>query len=276
MKFSIVTISFNQAKYLRECIESVLSQNGVDIEYIVVDPGSTDGSREIIESYGDRIVRVFEKDNGPSDGLNKGFSHATGDIFCFVNSDDYLLPDALSSVLDYFISGDDIDVVLGAGRFVDSDGVIIGKATPSKFSAWLYAYGAVTLFQQGAFFRSQIFRKVGGFNSSNKICWDGELFVDFSLFGARFRTLPDMLAVFRMDGSNISSSPIYFEKLKAEHGRIFEKVVGRHAQSKDKIIRYMARFSKLLNLNYIFRRIVNFNLSSPPHVKSLRNQTIKK
>ncbi|MBK8907410.1 MAG: glycosyltransferase [Rhodospirillales bacterium] len=76
---SIVTISFNQAQYARQAVESVLSQQGDDVEYIVVDPGSTDGSREILAGYGHAIDHfVFEPDNGPADGLNKGFGRATG------------------------------------------------------------------------------------------------------------------------------------------------------------------------------------------------------
>ena len=74
MKISVVTISFNQAKFLRECIDSVLNQDYHEIEYIVVDPGSTDGSKKIIDSYGDKIIKYYEKDYGPADGLNKGFS----------------------------------------------------------------------------------------------------------------------------------------------------------------------------------------------------------
>src|SRR3546814_9345633 len=88
MRFSVVTISYNQAKFLRRAIDSVLNQSGVDLEYIVVDPGSSDDSRAIIDSYGDRIGhRVYEPDQGPADGLNKGFAHATGDIYYYLNSD---------------------------------------------------------------------------------------------------------------------------------------------------------------------------------------------
>ena len=90
MKFSIVTISYNQVKYLKQCIESVLSQQNVDIEYIIVDPGSTDGSREIINSY-QNIIKIFKKDIGPADGLNNGFKIASGDYFGFINSDDFLI-----------------------------------------------------------------------------------------------------------------------------------------------------------------------------------------
>ena len=89
MKFSVVTVSFNQRQYLEEALTSVLEQDYPAIEYIVVDPGSTDGSRELIESFRDRLASiVFEADQGAADGLNKGFQRASGDIFGFLNSDD--------------------------------------------------------------------------------------------------------------------------------------------------------------------------------------------
>jgi len=267
MKISIVTISFNQAQFLRECIESVLNQNHSVVEYIVVDPGSTDGSREIIDSYGDRIIRVYEKDSGPADGLNRGFARATGDIYGYINSDDYLLPNTLRYIAEYFSQESGVDVVSGAGKFVDANGLEIGKVTPSKFSNWLYAYGAVTLFQQGSFFRSNVFKNIGGFNVENKICWDGELFVDFYKAGAKFSCVRKDCAAFRMYGSNISSGPIYGEKLALEHSRIFEKIINR-AQSKiDPTIRLAARFIKLCDLSYLFRRVLSANYSRPPHAR---------
>src|SRR5450432_3341584 len=97
LKVSIVTISFNQAAYLEEAIRSVLDQDHPLVEYIVVDPGSTDGSRDIIERYRGRIAKVlYEPDQGPADGLNHGFAHATGDVFACLNADDLLLPRAVS------------------------------------------------------------------------------------------------------------------------------------------------------------------------------------
>jgi len=88
MRVSIVTISYNQARFLEQAIRSVINQDYPDIEYIVVDPGSTDGSRGIIEKYQNRIDKIiFDPDEGPADGLNKGFAHATGDIFGFINAD---------------------------------------------------------------------------------------------------------------------------------------------------------------------------------------------
>ena len=81
IRVTIVTLSFNQRPYLEQCLASVLSQDFGDLEYIIVDPGSTDGSRELLEEYSKRIARlILEEDKGPADGLNKAFSHATGEI----------------------------------------------------------------------------------------------------------------------------------------------------------------------------------------------------
>src|ERR1039458_1375445 len=96
-RVSIVTISFNQAEFIERTILSVLTQDYLDIEYIVVDPGSTDGSRDIIERYRSRISKIILRpDRGAADGLNNGFAEATGEIFGFLNSDDLLRPGARS------------------------------------------------------------------------------------------------------------------------------------------------------------------------------------
>jgi len=81
----------------------VLNQTDSDVEYIIVDPGSKDGSRELIDSYGNRIIKVYEPDNGPADGLNKGFMRATGEVYGFINSDDFLLPNALKQITQFFL-----------------------------------------------------------------------------------------------------------------------------------------------------------------------------
>ncbi|MEJ7608899.1 MAG: glycosyltransferase [Bryobacteraceae bacterium] len=121
MKISLVTISFNQAPFLDQAIRSVVDQTGCDFEYIVVDPGSIDGSREIIESYSDRISRIiFAPDRGAADGLNKGFAEAHGEIFGFLNSDDVL--EGVGRVTEYFGTHPDTDVVSGHSRIIDANG----------------------------------------------------------------------------------------------------------------------------------------------------------
>lgn len=237
---SIVTISFNQVRFLRECIESILSQADVDVEYIVVDPGSTDGSRELIESYGDRIIRIFERDCGPADGLNIGFSKIHSPLCGFLNSDDVLLPGALSGIEKYFAKSPHIDLATGAGQFIDEFGKPIRAIIPSKFTPWLYVYGAVSVFQQGTFFRTSAFRKTRGFNINNHTCWDGELFIDMCLKGAKTALLPQQLALFRIHSMSITGSNRLEALYLDDSARLFQKVVGRARKPRDRIVTKMA------------------------------------
>jgi glycosyltransferase involved in cell wall biosynthesis len=259
LKISVVTISCNQARFLRECIESVLSQDHRDVEYIVVDPGSTDGSREIIKTYGDRIVGVFEADTGPADGLNKGFALATGEVFGFVNSDDKLLPGALTCVARAFEARPGVDVITGCGYFIDVHGGLQRRIVPSRFAPWLYARGAVTVFQQGTFFRRTSFEQVNGFNPENRIAWDGELFLDMRLNGACFARIGDNLALFRLHADSITgsggqsdTSAVY----RAYRERIFLKAAGRKRGRIDWALDRIARVAKLVfDPRYLVHRI---------------------
>lgn len=211
MKFSIVTISYNQAQFLKEAVESVLAQrdDGVDLEYIVVDPGSTDGSRDIIREYGDDIdLVVFEPDHGPADGLSKGFRLASGDFGGYINSDDLLLPHSLKRVETFLALHPEVDVVVGDGIRRDErrNPIRERRHVSSRFSAVRYAYQSATFLQQSTFFRMDAFRAVGGFNSGNRTCWDGELLSDLSRTGFRFRNLHQDLSVFRVHQGSISGS----------------------------------------------------------------------
>jgi glycosyltransferase involved in cell wall biosynthesis len=178
MKFSLVTISFNQRQYLQEAMASVLDQDHCDLEYIVVDPGSTDGSRDLIRDYAGRLSdMIFETDNGAAEGLNKGFARATGDIFGFLNSDDVLLPGAMKSVARVFEQHPDCDIVMGNGFTINALGERIRRIRAGGFTLERYFYGGATWLQQATFFRRAAYYAAGGFNVDNRSCWDGELLV---------------------------------------------------------------------------------------------------
>jgi glycosyltransferase involved in cell wall biosynthesis len=223
---SIVTISFNQEDFLEECLLSVLSQRVPDCEYIVVDPGSTDGSCDVLARYADRIdVQILEPDRGPADGLNKGFAAATGEIFGYINADDRLLPGSLEHVQQVFVSRPDVDVICGTIRIIDRQGRASRRTrTADRFDLARYAAGICTVGQQATFFRRSAFERAGGFNPENRITWDGELLVDMALTGARFMTTTKILGDFRIYAESITGSNKHRERARMEHERVGEKI----------------------------------------------------
>lgn len=236
MKISIVTISFNQAEYLERAIRSVIDQSHKDLEYIVTDPGSTDGSREIIERYRSKIHKIlYEPDAGPADGLNKGFMHATGEIYGFLNSDDVLFPGTLEKVAAYFVAHPRVDVVSGHALIIDENDRVIRKSYSDPCSLRRYAYGASVLMQPSTFFRADAFKKVGGFNSQNKTNWDGELFVDMRIAGATFALVNEFLSGYRLQPESITSSKKADDGIREYHRRMFKKIMGRDAKAWDSV-----------------------------------------
>jgi glycosyltransferase involved in cell wall biosynthesis len=244
VKISVVTISFNQADYLKECIESVLTQDCPDVEYIIVDPGSTDGSRAIIESYGAKIIRVFECDSGPADGLNKGFSHATGDIFCYINSDDTLQPGALRAVVNAFEKNQRVDVIYAHCNIVDEGGRIIRKAYSDRFSLKSSAYGASTIIQPSTFFRSSVFKAVGGFNVQNCSNWDGEFFIDLAILGFKTQRFNAVLSNYRVHSTGITGSGRLADLHLQYEERMFKKIMRRNIRAYDRLIAFFYRAKK--------------------------------
>lgn len=222
---SVVTISFNQAAFLRACIDSVLAQKSDDIEYIVVDPGSTDGSREIIAEYGNQIdLVVSDKDGGAAEGLNNGFARASGDVLYYLNSDDTVLPGAFSEALEILQMHPMVDVVAGSGVLIDMFGMPIRKIGSDPISRRRLSYGSGILIQPSTFIRRKAFEKVGGFNPENKSNWDGELVVDLFRAGAHFLIVENLWGCYRLHGESITSS-----------GRTRDLIKGWNRRKRDKL-----------------------------------------
>src|SRR5262245_11946447 len=131
-RITVVTPSFNQAAYLEQTILSVLGQNYPNLEYIVIDGGSTDGSVDIIKKFQDGISYwISEKDRGQGHAINKGLIRATGDIVAYLNSDDYYLDGALQRVADYFVINPEVDLIHGRCRVVDESGTKVSERVGS-------------------------------------------------------------------------------------------------------------------------------------------------
>lgn len=257
MKISIVTISFNQARFLERAICSIIEQDHKDMEYIVVDPGSTDGSRDIIEHYRDKIAKIiYETDNGPADGLNKGFANAHGEIFGFLNSDDVLEPNTLSRVVECFENHPDVDVISGHSWVIDAEGNIKRRFISDRFRLSLAVYNACILSQASTFFRATAFRRACGFNSENRLTWDSELFIDMALGGARFLLVPEYWSRFRVYEDSISGSGKPLCQYKTHHERIFRKIKGYEQNTLDRCLILVAGFiRKVLNPSDTIERL---------------------
>lgn len=200
MRISIVTPSFQQAAYLEECLRSVREQDGVEVEHIVVDGGSTDGSKAIIErNAGSLAWWCSGKDGGQSDAINKGLAHATGEVFGWLNSDDALLPGALRRVADAFDA--DPGLLVFGGRVVhrEADG-------ERPFMALNDAHDEHQLFrdpvinQPATFLRMDVVKAIGGVDPALRYVMDLELWWQllFRHGTAHLRFEPVELAVFRL------------------------------------------------------------------------------
>lgn len=237
MRVSIVTISFNQGAFLERTILSVLNQDYPSVEYILIDAGSTDQTRTIIEKYRRSFsVVVIERDQGPADGLNKGFSLATGEIFGFLNADDVLYEGTLSRVGQFFRDHPLVDVVSGHCAVIGEDDKLKRFSYSDRFSLLLHAYGASNLMQPSTFFRAEAYREAGGFNVGNRSNWDAELFVDMALHGARFGRLKAVLSGYRLHSASITQSRRLHDLIRQYNDSAFLRIIGRKRRPFDRFL----------------------------------------
>ena len=196
-KISVVTPSFNQAPFLEETIQSVLSQGYPDLEYIVMDGGSTDGSMEIIGKYVDRLADwKSAKDGGQADAIRTGFERATGEILCWLNSDDTIAPGTLRTVGEFFAAHPDVDLVYGDLNLVDAEGKRLYTARP-LLRLGILVYENAFIPQQAMFWRRSLYERVDGVDPKLRFAMDFDLVIRFLLAGATVRKLPGVLANYR-------------------------------------------------------------------------------
>lgn len=175
---SIVTPSYNQARYLEATLRSVLDQDYPHIEYIVVDGGSTDGSVGILEKYASRLAWwVSEKDQGQTDAVNKGFARARGEILAWINSDDTYEPGAVAAAVSFLRDRPEVGLVYGDAYYIDEDGRVIGRFPAAQTDYHRLRRGYVHVPQQAAFFRADLWRQVGPLDPSFYFAMDYDLWV---------------------------------------------------------------------------------------------------
>ena len=177
---SFVIPTRNHAAFLRRAIDSCLAQGIEGAEVLVVDGASTDGTREILESYGTRIRWLSEPDRGQSDAVNKGIAMASGEIIAWLNSDDYYADEAVvRRVLAAFSAEPTLDIAYGHGQMVDVQGRPIRpyRARPIATPRDILVHPASPLLQPAAFFRRRVFLEAGGLDLSLHFAMDYELWI---------------------------------------------------------------------------------------------------
>jgi len=245
LRLSVVTISLDQAPFLERALRSVLDQADVEVEYIVVDAGSSDGSREILERYRSRLAAlILEPDDGPADGLNKGFALATGDVLGYLNADDAYLPGALGRAAAALEADPSADVVYAHGYLVDAERGLVRRLRSTTFDPRRYVRGGVTVVQQATFVRRSGFEAVGGFNAANRTSWDAELLVDLALSGRRLELVDEYWGVFTIHSRSITGTGSNGAAYRDDSRRLFERVIGRSPSDVDRALSVAARLEK--------------------------------
>jgi glycosyltransferase involved in cell wall biosynthesis len=223
-RITIITPSFNQAPFLEETIRSVLDQGYPNLQYGVIDGGSTDGSADIIQRYRDRLdFAVIEKDNGQTEAINKGLKRADGDIVGWLCSDDTLLPGSLNTLAKHFAQHPGDDWLAGAVRVIDIKGNPTGKVRPSGTftlpGVLLRSHERpFNLPQPGVFWRRSLHDELGLLDESLHYCMDFEFWLRLIESGRRPTLIDAELSTYRLhETSKSCAMPMGFTK---EHVRI--------------------------------------------------------
>ena len=214
MKISIITTNYNTSKYLEKTILSVLNQKGdFDLEYIITDGGSTDGSLEIIKQYKNRIKYISEKDKGQSDGINKGLRMATGDVVAFLNADDIYTEGTLNKVAKYFKKNPDCMWLTGYCKIIDENGKEIRKYITEYKNSKLRRFSFNQLLiedsisQPATFWKRELLDEFGYLDESLHFAMDQDLWARFAK-KYRLHLLKDYLSEFRFTSDTKTGSSI--------------------------------------------------------------------
>ncbi|MBM3982108.1 MAG: glycosyltransferase [Planctomycetes bacterium] len=194
---SIVTPSYNQGAFVRRTIDSVLGQDYPHIDYQVIDGGSTDGTLDVLKSYGPRLNWVSEKDRGQTHAINKGMARATGSIRAYLNSDDLLRPGAVRRVVEHFADRPNCDLVYGRDAFVDAGDryLMMYPTAPYSFEALT---GCCCISQPATFWRARLAARLGPFDENLKLVMDYDYWLRAACAGAAIEHIPDVLAHTRL------------------------------------------------------------------------------
>lgn len=238
---SIVTPSYQHARYLAATMDSVLNQTYPKIEYIVIDGGSSDGSIDIIRARADRLAYwESEPDRGQTDAINKGFARATGQIMAWLNSDDTYEPEAVAQAVAYLTDHPEVGLVYSEANFIDEHGRVIGRFPAAQTDYTRLRRGYVHIPQQAAFWRADLFRKVGPLDENLYFAMDYDLWCKLAAV-SEIKYLPGReWANFRLHGDS---------KTIAEDDRCWPEMIEVHR-------REGGSWFSIITIKYVLRKLL--------------------
>jgi glycosyltransferase involved in cell wall biosynthesis len=238
MLISIVTPSHNQAHYIEETIQSVLSQGYPQIEYLIVDGGSTDDTVNIIKKYEDKLAWwTTEKDGGQTDAINKGFAYASGDILAWINSDDTYEPGAVAAAVRDLHEHPEVGMVYGDCNYINESGRVIGKFNASQTNYRLLRQGYTHIPQQTMFFRADLWKQIGPLDPSFYFAMDYDLWTRIAA-RTEIKYVPRTWANFRLhtSGKSILADDRCWPEMMRVHyrdgGSFFSVIVAKYYSRK--------------------------------------------
>jgi glycosyltransferase involved in cell wall biosynthesis len=227
-KISIVTASYNQGQYIEETIRSVLLQNYPNLEYIIIDGGSTDNTVEIIKKYDKWITYwVSEPDQGQTHAINKGFRKVSGEITNWLNSDDYLYPKAAYEIGKFFLDNPEIHFMHGSGSYVNDEGKVwSARKKFDHMEARQITHFCYDL-QPACYYRTEVFKEIGYLNEEMHLQMDTEFFIRIALNFQIKRNLVNICYFREHDQrkSHVGYSKKDFTDFPTEYHRVFGKVI---------------------------------------------------
>ena len=272
-KITIVTPSYNQQEFIEETILSVINQDYKNIEFIIIDGGSTDGSVDTIQKYEKSLsFWISRKDDGQSDAIHKGFKMATGDIVCWLNSDDFFIPGALTNVAKSFEKNPTTDILLGDGMYSDVNSNIIKYYRYTKPHLFLAKQGVIAYGQQSMFFNRKFYLESGGLLTDFHYCMDSEFIHRAIKSRSNFTLMHYGSGVFRWHEKMKS---LLDKNLELKGNKVIERklIGGRKAEEKSiiankyysnfslrKVSRFIYTLIQLLNGNYILSYLKTMKL----------------
>ncbi|MEM7133555.1 MAG: glycosyltransferase family 2 protein [Chloroflexota bacterium] len=227
-RVTVVTPSFNQADYLEETIRSVLLQGYPNLEYIIIDGGSTDGSVDIIKHYESHLAYwVSEPDSGQANAINKGWQRATGEYMTWLNSDDLLLPGSLFTTVSALVANKELDIVYGNAQFIDSNSVMLPPPYDTMYGKpWSLSQMIVGWWnpapQQGFLMRRELLDKIGYLDESYHFTMDFEYWVRIAVAGGQGQWIKKLIASFRQHPDAKTSNMQL--TLTSDKFRVYEKI----------------------------------------------------